>query len=65
MSAENDLNKLASFDLTKNVNALLSSIASFSELDEEEDDQPCEDCQNGDCQLIAHSFSDTDERRER
>ena len=35
-------------------------------VDEEyEEDKPCEDCVEGTCQLIRHSFSDTDERRER
>jgi len=48
------------------INKLVTIIAdSVSELDEEENDGVCEDCQNGDCQLIAHSFDDTDERRGR
>ena len=35
-------------------------------VDEEyEEDKPCEDCMEGICQLIRHSFSDIDERRER
>ena len=49
-------------DLTKVITAIADSV---SEIDEEENDGVCEDCQYGDCQLIAHSFSDTDERRNR
>jgi len=48
-------------DLTKVITAIADSV---SEIDEEEN-EICEDCQDGDCQLIAHSFSDTDERRGR
>jgi hypothetical protein len=54
-------NMSAQPDLTKVITAIADSV---SEIDEEEN-EICEDCQDGDCQLIAHEFSDTDERRGR